>query len=62
MSATSSDIPKPDDVALCISSLAEVVSYSDNLVTPWTVSAVAAGRKRERELGGKPDDITVVVA
>ena len=62
MNSETGDIPRPQDVALCISSLAEAISYSDTLETPWTVSAVAHGKRREKELGGKPDDITVVVA
>ena len=56
------ELPEPDDAALCISSLAEVISYSKTLVTPWTENAVAAGRERKGDLGGKKDDITVIVA
>ena len=56
------DLPRPEDAAICISMLAESVSYSETLETPWTVHAMAHGRKREEELGGKPDDITVIVA
>ena len=56
------ELPEPDDAAFCISSLAEVTSYSETIETPWTVNAVAAGREREKELGGKADDITVLVA
>ena len=59
---TSGEVQRPEDVALCISSLAESISYSPSVETPWTVNAVAAGRRRERELGGKADDITVIVA
>lgn len=58
----SGELPKPEDVALCISSLAEVTSYSKTKTTPWTENAVAHGRKREKEIGGKKDDITVIVA
>jgi hypothetical protein len=47
---------------LCISAKAEVVSYSKTIETPWTKGAVAAGHKREKEIGGKEDDITVIVA
>ena len=47
------ELPKPEDVALCISSLAEAISYSDTVETPWTKNAVAYGRDRARELGGK---------
>ena len=56
------ELPEPDDAALCISSLAEVTSYSKTIETPWTVNAMAAGYPREEELGGKVDDITVIVA
>ena len=56
------ELPKPEDAALCISAYAESVSYSKTLTTPWTENAVAHGRKREKEIGGKEDDITVIVA
>ena len=55
------ELPEPDDAALCISSLAETIGYSETIETPWTVNAVAAGKKREKNLGGKKDDITVIV-
>ena len=42
--------------------MAEVYSYSETFESPWTVAAVAEGKKREKELGGKQDDITVIVA
>lgn len=41
------DLPKPEDSALCISSLAEVLSYSNKHESPYTVSAVAHGKKKE---------------
>ena len=53
---------KPGDAALCVSSLAEALSYMDTHESPWTVEAVKAGKSRSKELGGKEDDITVIVA
>ena len=58
----SGELPRPEDAAICISMLAEAVSYSKTLETPWTKHAVAHGRDQQDELGGKPDDITVIVA
>ena len=52
----------PQTAAQCVSSMAEVYSYSETFESPWTVAAVAEGKKREKELGGKQDDITVIVA
>ena len=42
--------------------LAESISYSKTLETPWTKHAVAHGKDFEENLGGKEDDITVIVA
>ena len=56
------EFPRLKDAALCISAKAECTSYSKTVETPWTISAVADGRKREKEIGGKEDDITVIVA
>ena len=56
------DLPRPEDAALCISMLAESVSYSKTLATPKTLHAVTNDRDHADELGGKPDDITVIVA
>ena len=57
------ELPRPEDAAICISMLAEAVSYSKTLETPWIKHAEANGeRDRMDELGGKPDDITVIVA
>ena len=47
---------------MCISALAESVSYSETMETPWTKHAVAHGKDYKENLGGKADDITVVVA
>lgn len=58
----SGDLPRPEDAALCISSMAETLSYSNSHESPYTVSAVEHGKKREDNLGGKEDDITVIVA
>jgi len=46
-------LPRVEDAALCISALAESTSYSNTIETPWTKAAVAAGKKREKEIGGK---------
>ena len=56
------ELPNPEDAAICISHLAETVSYSESDETPWTIHAVAHGKDRKENLGGKPDDITVIVA
>lgn len=47
------ELPRLEDAALCISAKAESISYSKTVETPWTVSAMADGRKREKEIGGK---------
>ena len=56
------ELPGVKEAALCISAKAECTSYSKVVETPWTRAAVAAGYKREEEIGGKEDDITVIVA
>ena len=55
------DLPRPEDAAICISMLAEAISYSTTLETPWTKHAVAHGKDYKENLGGKEDDITVMV-
>ena len=55
-------LSSPDEVATAITELAEQVSYSETEETPWTQHAVAHGKKLEDEIGGKTDDITVIVA
>ena len=42
--------------------MAEVCGYSKTRETPFMVSAVEHGKKKEMHLGGKEDDITVIVA
>ena len=59
---TLGDISSAQDAATCITSLAEVLSYQKEHESPWTRAAVESGRKREKELGGKEDDITAIVA
>ena len=54
-------LESPQEVASCISTVAEISSYNPNLYTPYTESAVKHGKNREENLGGKQDDITVVV-
>ena len=39
------NLPKPEDAASCISMLAESISYSQTLETPWTKHAVAHGKE-----------------
>ena len=56
------NMPKPADASLCVSSLAEVMSYSEKHVSPITQSAIDHGESKEENMGGKPDDITVIVA
>jgi len=56
------DLPRPEDAALCISSMAEVFGYSAKHESPYTVDAIEHGKKGEDFLGGKEDDITVIVA
>ena len=56
------DLPRPQDASLCVSSLAEVIAYSETHVSPYTQSAIDHGQDKKENLGGKPDDITVIVA
>ncbi len=56
------NLDSPQDAAQCISSLAEVMSYNTTHESPWTLSAIEHGYSRKDELGGKEDDITVIVA
>ncbi len=51
-----------DEMADCIATYAEFVSYQNKYISPYTSSAVAHGLKEEDNLGGKPDDITVIVS
>lgn len=46
-------------VSNCISVSAEVKGYDPKYMSPFSVEAKAHGRKR---IGGKEDDITVIVA
>ena len=56
------DLSKPEDAALCISSLAEVFSYDKKSHVPFTDHAIEWKKDKEKYLGGKKDDITCVVA
>ena len=59
------DLPKPEDASLCVSALAEVMSYSETHVSPYTQGAIDHGKPEafvKENLGGKQDDITVIVA
>jgi hypothetical protein len=60
--AGSSDLVDMQDVADCISAYAEVYSYRKDYVSPYTQGAIDAGLDRSKNLGGKPDDITVIAA
>ena len=52
----------PQNASQCVSSLAEALSYNQSYVSPYTQGAIDHGLKKEDNLGGKPDDITVIVA
>ena len=52
----------PQNASQCVSSLAEALSYDTNYLSPYTQGAIDHGLKKEDHLGGKPDDITVIVA
>lgn len=54
--------PRLDYMAECIATHAEFVSYNEEYEGPYTVSAVEHGKSKKDHLGGKPDDITVIVA
>ena len=56
------DLPKPEDAALCISTLAEVFSYDEKRHVPFTDHAIEWKKDKEKYLGGKKDDITCIVA
>ena len=56
------DLPRPEDATICISALAESVSYSQTMETPLLKHALAHGLDSHDKIGGKPDDITVIVA
>ena len=55
-------LARPEDASLCTASLAEAIAYSETHVSPYTQDAIDHGEKKEDHLGGKPDDITVIVA
>ena len=56
------DLPRPEDATICISALAESVSYSQTMETPLLKHALTHGLDSHDKIGGKPDDITVIVA
>lgn len=50
-------------VSNCISTFAEVKGYDADYLSPFAMEARKTGRKRySKSVGGKPDDITVIVA
>jgi serine/threonine protein phosphatase PrpC len=58
----SNDLARIQDAALCISSLAEVMGYDEKYESPFCKNAVKDGKSKRKYLGGKADDITVIVA
>ena len=54
-------LKNPQKVASSISKLAIEVSQCNQTETPYTQKSVASGKDREEQLGGKQDDITVIV-
>jgi len=38
------------------------MSYQKQRISPYTQGALDCGKSKEKNLGGKPDDITVIVA
>ena len=48
-----------DEISTCIAKKAEDISYDTNYESPFYENALKANRYR---LGGKPDDITVIVS
>jgi hypothetical protein len=50
------------DAADCIATYAEFTSYQKDIVVPFTVGAVEAGRSKRKYMKGKKDDITVIVS
>lgn len=56
------DVPRPEDAAVCIATHAELTSYEKTRHVPFTDHAIECKKKAEKYLGGKPDDITCIVA
>ena len=56
------NIKNIESTAGCISAYAEFMSYDPNYESPFCRSAVEHGKKKDRYMGGKEDDITVIVA
>ncbi len=46
----------------CIAVFAEFVSYKKDYISPFTKGAIQSGLSEKDNLGGKPDDITVILA
>ena len=51
-----------ENQASCIATYAEFTGYQDQAHSPYTQSALDHGLPKEKHLGGKADDITVIVA
>lgn len=51
-----------DRIADCVATYAEFLSYQKNHVSPFTDSALKHNLPKDENLGGKPDDITVIIA
>lgn len=50
------------EAADCIATYADFLSYQKKWHSPWTVNSLAAGRPLKKAIGGKTDDITVIVS
>ena len=62
LSGPNGDIPRPQDVASCIATHAELTSYEQTKHVPFTDHAIECKKNAKKYLGGKPDDITCIVA
>ena len=60
--AKDGNLQDPQAIAESITNLAEELSVVKTRESPWTIAAVADGEPRDKNLGGKPDDITAIVA
>ncbi len=49
------------EAASCLSTYAEFMSYQKKYESPFTRGALESGKSLEKNLGGKEDDITVIV-
>ena len=59
---SSGDLDDLQGAANCLATHAEVYSYDRTYMSPFQKNAIAAGKKPTYHVGGKQDDITVIVA